>query len=187
MADGSITMTFRRWRRPQAVAGRRYRTPIGFIEVDAVDVVRPSEVTQPEARRAGYASSESLLDELRGAEGTPLYRIAFRFVGGRDRRDELAHDTDLSAADVAALDRRLENLDRVSRHGHWTAATLAAIAARPALRAADLAATLGRERAEFKRDVRKLKELGLTLSLETGYRLSPRGAAYLELARERSG
>ncbi len=32
----------------------------------------------------------------------------------------------------------------------------------------------------FKRDVRKLKELGLTLSLRVGYRLSPRGEAFME-------
>ena len=31
----------------------------------------------------------------------------------------------------------------------------------------------------FKRDVRKLKELGLTESLEIGYRLSPRGVAFM--------
>ena len=33
ITDGSITVTFRRWRRCQAVAGRRYRTPGGIIEV----------------------------------------------------------------------------------------------------------------------------------------------------------
>lgn len=47
---------------------------------------------------------------------------------------------------------------------------------RPAVRAPDLAASVGRETLPFKRDVRKLKELGLTESLEVGYRLSPRGA-----------
>jgi hypothetical protein len=31
----------------------------------------------------------------------------------------------------------------------------------------------------FKIDVRKLKNLGLTESLDIGYRLSPRGRAYL--------
>jgi hypothetical protein len=56
---------------------------------------------------------------------------------------------------------------------------LRAIAARPATRAADLAASFGRETQPFKLDVRKLKNLGLTLSLEVGYRLSPRGEAYL--------
>ena len=56
---------------------------------------------------------------------------------------------------------------------------LALIAERPAVRAGDLAESLGRERLSFKADVRKLKNLGLTLSLEIGYRLSPRGEAYL--------
>jgi hypothetical protein len=50
----------------------------------------------------------------------------------------------------------------------------------PATRAADLAASLGRDTRPFKTDVRKLKELGLTESLEVGYRLSPRGRALLE-------
>ena len=48
------------------------------------------------------------------------------------------------------------------------------------MRAGDLAASAGRERHPFKTDVRKLKELGLTESLEVGYRLSPRGRALLE-------
>ena len=54
------------------------------------------------------------------------------------------------------------------------------IADRPGVRAGDLAAESGRERLEFKADVRKLKALGLTESLEVGYRLSPRGRAYLD-------
>jgi hypothetical protein len=55
------------------------------------------------------------------------------------------------------------------------------IAARPDVRAPDLAASFGLETAVFKRDVRKLKALGLTLSEPVGYRLSPRGRAYLDL------
>jgi hypothetical protein len=38
---------------------------------------------------------------------------------------------------------------------------------------------VGRERPAFKTDVRKLKRLGLTISLDVGYRLSPRGEAFL--------
>jgi hypothetical protein len=38
----------------------------------------------------------------------------------------------------------------------------------------------GMETAPFKRNVRKLKELGLTESLEVGYRLSPRGQAFMK-------
>ena len=43
----------------------------------------------------------------------------------------------------------------------------------------DLAAGFGRETLPFKNDVRKLKNLGLTESLEVGYRLSLRGEAYV--------
>lgn len=42
-------------------------------------------------------------------------------------------------------------------------------------RAPELAARLGRETLSFKTDVRKLKALGLTVSLGVGYRLSHRG------------
>ncbi|WP_343389194.1 hypothetical protein [Candidatus Amarobacter glycogenicus] len=53
------------------------------------------------------------------------------------------------------------------------------IAANPAVRAGDLAPQLGQEILAFKLNVRKLKNLGLTLSLGTGYRLSSRGGAWL--------
>ena len=48
------------------------------------------------------------------------------------------------------------------------------------MRAPDLAAQVGRETADFKKDVRKLKELGLTESLAIGYLLSPRGEAVVD-------
>ena len=96
---GEITVMFRRWKRSQVVPGRVYRTAVGRLFVEAVDVVDPAR---------------------------------------------------LSARDV---------------------------------RAADLAPSLGRETQPFKLDVRKLKNLGQTISLEVGYRLSPRGAAYLRRRR----
>ena len=89
----------------------------------------------------------------------------------------------LAAAELAggrvhsAVDVR--RLDAASRHGAWTMTVLRLVRDRPAVRAADLAPLLGLETQPFKRDVRKLKELGLTESLEVGYRLSPRGRAVL--------
>lgn len=44
IADGSITVTYRRWRTPQVVVGRRYRTPGGFVVIDEVRVIDESEV-----------------------------------------------------------------------------------------------------------------------------------------------
>jgi hypothetical protein len=178
IADGSLTLTFRRWVRPQVVAGRRYRTAAGMLEVEAVDVVEPGDITDDEARRAGFGSAAALVAALRPAS-TPLYRVRFHGVAGPDPRDALAAAAALAPADVAELDRRLERLDRASASGPWTMAVLRVIAERPAVRAPDLAASFGRETLAFKLDVRKLKALGLTLSLRVGYRLSPRGEAYL--------
>ena len=94
----------------------------------------------------------------------------------------LRERADLSAQDHAELVRRLDRLDRASRHGPWTRATLAIIDRHPATRAGDLAQELGLEMPVFKRDVRKLKELGLTESLDTGYRLSARAYALMRVA-----
>jgi hypothetical protein len=184
LADGSITMTFRRWKRRQAVAGNRYRTPAGRLEVEQVDVVEPDDVTDDEARRSGYPSAAALLADLRGTPDLPLYRVRFHCVDEPDERDVLAAQGAPSDADLADLDRRLARLDRASTTGPWTRATLRLIAEHPAVRAGDLAGMVGRPMQPFKLDVRKLKALGLTVSLERGYRLSPRGQAYL---RHRDG
>ncbi|WP_043347702.1 hypothetical protein [Beutenbergia cavernae] len=181
--SGAVTVTFRRWRRVQAVAGHRYRTAVGRIVVDDVGVVDVTRIGDDDARLAGYADAPELVADLRGAPDLPVYRVAFHADPEPDERDVLAASDGLTDADVAEIDRRLDRLDRASSHGPWTRQTLTLIAAHPARRAPDLAAMLGRERDPFKVDVRKLKNLGLTLSLEVGYRLSPRGKAYLRSTR----
>jgi hypothetical protein len=180
IADSSVTVTFRRWKRRQVVAGHRYRTPVGFIEVGSIEVVDPGVISHSDAVASGYPSADAVRDALRGTADLPVYRIAFRFVGGPDPRAELASSVDLTAEDRADLDKRLDRMDTASPHGPWTRSTLRLVAARPATRAGDLADAVGRERLPFKADVRKLKNLGLTESLEIGYRLSPRGRAYLD-------
>ena len=181
LADGSVTLAFRRWKRPTVKAGGRLTTPAGVLAIDEVDVIDEGDITEVDARRSGFVDRAALLDELAEREGE-LYRIAFRRAGD-DPRVALRERAALTEADVDELARRLARLDRASTHGPWTEAVLRLIAERPAVRAGDLAESLDRERLAFKADVRKLKALGLTESLSVGYRLSPRGEAWLECAR----
>jgi hypothetical protein len=78
-------------------------------------------------------------------------------------------------------------MDTSSSRGPWTGAVLGLIADQPGIVSTVLAETMGWERQDFKLHVRRLKELGLTLSLDVGYRLSPRGESYLNRLRPGDG
>jgi hypothetical protein len=179
--DGSITVMFRRWKRRQVTAGNTYRTAAGRIVVDEVTEIAPSRIRRADALAAGYRSAAEAVADLRGTPGDPVFLLRLRPAADEDPRAVLAESTELSTEDVEEITRRLERLDHASGHGPWTEQTLAIIQKRPAVRAGDLADELGRDMLPFKVDVRKLKNLGLTLSLDVGYRLSPRGEAYLRL------
>jgi hypothetical protein len=178
IADGSVTVAVRRWKRPTVKAGGTLRTPAGFLAIDAVEVIDDADLDEAVAAQAGYES----VDDLRRELGPPssdrrLYRIVFH-RGGDDPRAVLRADDLLSDDDVATIRARLDRLDRVAPQP-WTDATLRAIAAQPGVVSTSLAADAGMERAAYKANVRKLKALGLTESLDVGYRLLPRGAAFL--------
>ena len=172
--DGSVTLAFRRWARPRLRVGTRMRTLVGLVEVVALD--RVDDLSDAEARAAGEADRAAVLARLRRREPEPLYRIELRYAGEDPR---VALREDVTPDELTALAQRLDAIDARSPRGPWTWTVLELIERRPATLAADLAAQLGRERRPFKADVRRLKELGLTESLERGYRLSPRGKALL--------
>jgi hypothetical protein len=178
IAEGRVDLAFRRWERPRVREGGSQRTSIGVVDFERVDVVEREAISEEEARRAGFDDRDELLAFLDRRATGRIHRIALRLAGPDPRvalRERLP-----DGEEVGTLLSRLARLDRASRHGAWTAAVLRAIAHSPGRRAADLAAAFGRERLHFKADVRKLKELGLTESLEVGYRLSPRGRAILD-------
>ncbi len=177
VADGSVTLAFRRWDRPRMRPGSTQRTTAGVIRVDTVDVVDPATLTEDDAARASVRSLAELRRLVDRRDGAHVYRMQVSFAGA-DPRVALREQADLSDADRQAIDGRLDRLDAAAG-APWTREVLRLIAGRPGVRAPDLAASLGGETLLFKRDVRKLKELGLTSSLAVGYEISPRGRAYL--------
>ncbi len=178
IAGGELSLAFRRWKRPTVKAGGTLRTPIGVLAIDGVERVDEAGISESDARRAGFESRRELLAELRRRPDGQLYRIELR-LSGADPRIELRSRAKLTKDEVSEIGKRLDRFDKASPQGAWTARTMRLIADRPATRAADLATTAGFETRWFKTKVRKLKELGLTESLEVGYELSPRGKAYL--------
>lgn len=130
--------------------------------------------------RGGFGDLEEMLAWADGMPGR-LYRIEVR-AAGPDPRIALRNDAELDHARVEEVSRRLARMDRAAE-SPWTRPTLELIEARPETVSTELAEAMGLERQYFKQRVRRLKELGLTESLEIGYRLSPRGEAYLRATR----
>jgi hypothetical protein len=125
-------------------------------------------------------------DELRrsiAGEGT-LLRIELRLAAADPRialREQRPGDAELE--DLVA---RLARTDSASRAA-WTSRYLQLIASQPGIAARKLAAQVDIDVPTFKRRIRQLKELGLTESLEVGYRVSPRGQALLGHMRREHG
>ena len=182
IAAGRVNLAFRRWKRPTVKEGGALKTRAGLLSIDSVKIIRESAITESAAKQAGFATRAALLAELEGRDGE-LYEIRFRRIGD-DPRIALRSSARLSAVDVAELRKRLDRLDAHSSRGPWTFQVLRLIEKHPERRAVELAQLMGYDKPSFKINVRKLKNLGLTESLEIGYRLSPRGSAFLKAAEK---
>ncbi|MBC7895559.1 MAG: ASCH domain-containing protein [Cytophagaceae bacterium] len=174
---GTITLAFRRWKRPTVRAHGTLLTAVGQLQIGEVTRIDIADITTRDAKGAGFATRAELVDELNAREDGEVYRVELGALGP-DPRIALRATT-LSADDAAKLTVRLDKLDKVSSTGPWTRQTLDLIRKYPGRRAGDLCEFLDMEKPPFKVNVRKLKAMGLTESLEVGYRLSPRAEAYL--------
>jgi hypothetical protein len=173
IAEGRVTLAFRRWRRPPPADGSTLRSPVGVLSLDRVTVVDENDITPEDVKRTGM-SVDDLRTSIEG-EGR-LLRIELRLVGDDPRmtlRDRLPDEAELDA-----IVSKLARMDAVS--APWTTRYLQLIAERPGVVSSVLARKVNADVPPFKRRVRQLKELGLTESLEVGYRLSPRGRAVLD-------
>jgi hypothetical protein len=176
IARGEISVAFRWWTRPTVKAGGTLQTSVGQLAIVSVEPIAVAAVTPADARKAGFPSRATLLKAFPRKPGAMLHRVEF-VLAGPDPRIALRQRAELSDAEAEQIATKLARYDRAEP---WTRATLELIAEHPATRAGYLAQQLGQERLPFKANVRKLKQLGLTESLEVGYRLSPRGRAFLD-------
>jgi hypothetical protein len=183
IVGGRIDRVFRVWAEPRVRAGSTQRTWAGIIVIDSVTAVTPEEITEEDARHAGFADRAALLTALSKSTKEGGYHRVMLHLGGPNLEAELREKADLTDHELAEIKAALDDIDARSRRAPWTHEVLRLIGEHPGLRALDLADRLGRDKLPFKADVRRLKALGLTESLETGYRLSPRGKALMTYLR----
>ena len=186
IATGEIDTLFRRQKRPTVKTGGTLRTAIGMLDILAVEQIELADVTDADARRAGFESAEAAVAALTEKSEGVFLRVRVQ-IGGVDPRLVLRSKGDLDASELAEARKRLERLDRAGKRGPWTVQFLTMLSQRPHVRAPDLAASIGWETAPFKDNVRKLKELGLTISHSPGYELSPRGHTVLAALLDERG
>jgi len=149
--SGRVTVSFRRWKQPRVRVGGVYRIR-GDLAIRVLAIARTDDST---------------------------FRVDFeRCEAPPDARAELASIAPADEA-IEGLIAKLTDMDRRTRTGAWTQKALELIRDHPGRRAADLAPELALPTLEFKTRVRRLKALGLTESLEVGYRLSARGDALM--------
>lgn len=81
---GDITVSFRLWKRPKVKVGGRYPVDEGQIEVDSVELIPFSAITDADLQYAGEPDRETLRRRAAHAgpinDDTLLYRVEFHPV-----------------------------------------------------------------------------------------------------------
>lgn len=179
IATGDMTLTFRAWTRPQVAAGNAYGFDDGRqLFVLSIAQVPAGTIDDAQAERAGEESASGMRAMLNKvtrrtiADDDLVYRIEFRLEPVTSTKVTVAPDV---------IVEKLARMDARSSNGPWTRDYLRMIADNPRLGAKHHAARRGQETLDLKADVRKLKALGLTVSYEVGYGLTPLGEEVLAL------
>jgi hypothetical protein len=81
VARGEITVSIRLWSRPQVKVGGRYQSSGMVIEIDSIELLPFSAVTDDDVRDSGESDREALRDRAAHSgpihDSTLVYRIEF--------------------------------------------------------------------------------------------------------------
>ena len=176
--SGAITLAFRKWQKVSVKSGSLLHTSVGLLEIGRIEAVSENDITDKDAVKAVSTDKSQLLRSFtRNSTGT-IFKISVRYHSA-DPRIELREQTALSEQQFEDMKGKLECLDRGSKQGYWTEKILLTIKDNPNLHALGIARLTGFEKEWLKLNIRKLKNLGLTISHNVGYELSPLGNEYL--------
>lgn len=114
--QGRISLTYRKWRKPNVKKGTLMHTAIGRVEILDIVPVSIEEIDDKDAIAAGQSLSE-LKAVLNAVEEGKIYRISLQYHSP-DPRLELRSRTSLSEDDFSVLRKKLQRLDSYVRMVH---------------------------------------------------------------------
>ena len=79
---GKVDVIFRRWSRPSVKAGGTLKTKVGLLAIKAMDEMSPDDVSDADAKRAGFADVAGFrnwLDTMKAGEY--FHRIEVGYLG----------------------------------------------------------------------------------------------------------
>jgi len=182
--SGKISLAFRKWKNLSVKKDSLLKTSIGLVKIEDISETEMSQITEDDAKLAGYDNVKTLINELEKTVNGVIYKIQLSFHSP-DPRIDLRQKQQITDEELEELKEKLLNLDKFSKQGKWTAKVLKAIQENPKLPAVELAAKVNKEKEWLKTNVRKLKNLGLTISHEPGYTLSPLGEYVVNVLPEK--
>ncbi len=115
LKDGSVTLAFRRWRRPTVRQGGTLKSPGGLLAIDEVARVSLGSLRVSDARAAGHESLAELKRELSRHDGA-LYRVVFHRAGEDPRVELRSSPLTPAAEDRATVSRFAWGRSRASVH-----------------------------------------------------------------------
>jgi hypothetical protein len=180
---GETSLAFRKWKRASVKNGSLIKTAVGQIEILDIKEITRDTITNADATKAGFKDLDALLAHLDSIRSGNLYRISLRYHSP-DPRIRLRQTTKLADEEFEKIKEKLKRLDTYSNNGNWTLKVLQMIQKNPHKRALDLSRKLHLEKDWLKPNIRKLKNLGLTISHEVGYSISPLGKEVLRRLKE---
>lgn len=177
--SGKITLAFRNWQKASVKTGSLLHTSIGLVKIHNIETVNENDITDEDALNAGFIDKKDLQKSFKNNSIGILFKIKVSYHS-TDPRIKLREQSELSEQQFTDLTKKLERMDQFSKHGSWTKSVLCTIKENPKLHAIGIANLTGFEKEWLKLNIRKLKNLGLTISHLVGYELSPLGNEYLK-------
>ncbi|MEM9896504.1 MAG: hypothetical protein AAF789_09060 [Bacteroidota bacterium] len=182
--EGKIDLAFRKWIKPSVSVSGTLLTPVGQLRITSLEKIRYNSITAEDISQAGYEDRNELDKEFSLKEDGEIYRIGF-VLERADPRSKLREKTSISGTEITGILDQLRRLDTRGKVKNWTCKVLELADQEPGKHAIEYACKLGVEKEWFKLNVRKLKNLGLTISKPQGYEISPRGKVILKELRKK--